>query len=607
MPLLWALSRAPDADLALRTLMRLRSELDAEEWAELDGALHNDKPLRGRLFGLIGSSTALADHLLHDPTSWRTLREATLAPKDELVATLLASVGAEPETGPNGGQQVYRAKVTGNEAIAALRKCYRDEIMLFAAIDLAAVVEDEPVLAYRTVGYHLADLADAALTAALAVAIATVCPKEPVPVRLAVIAMGKCGARELNYVSDVDVVFVAEPANSVATRIAAELMRIGTASFFEVDAALRPEGKHGELTRALDAHLAYYQRWAKTWEFQALLKARPMTGDMELGRAYHEMLMPMVWASSEREDFVPEVQRMRRRVESLVPADLRERELKLGRGSLRDVEFAVQLLQLVHGRLDESLRVPNTVEALSALAAGGYVGRDDAANLTASYEFLRLLEHRLQLQRCKRTHTLPPDDDVEALRWLARAAHMRPDGTRDALGVLKAEIKRNSQRVGRLHAKLFYRPLLESITRLDNWAVSMGPEAAARQLEVLGYASPERALNHLRALTGGDPAGPDPGAAVADPARLARRHSRPRPWAARLPDAVGVAERPDVVPACAARRGRGRAAADDRARRLRVPVEPAHQRAGGDPPVRGRTAAARCCSTRSPPTWPARS
>ena len=424
-PLLWALSRAPDADLALRTLMRLRSELDAEEWAELDGALHNDKPLRGRLFGLIGSSTALADHLLHDPTSWRTLREATLAPKDELVATLLASVG-RAETGPNGGQQVYRAKVTGNEAIAALRKCYRDEIMLFAAIDLAAVVEDEPVLAYATVGYHLADLADAALTAALAVAIATVCPKGPVPVRLAVIAMGKCGARELNYVSDVDVVFVAEPANSVATRIAAELMRIGTASFFEVDAALRPEGKHGELTRALDAHLAYYQRWAKTWEFQALLKARPMTGDMELGRAYHEMLMPMVWASSEREDFVPEVQRMRRRVESLVPADLRERELKLGRGSLRDVEFAVQLLQLVHGRLDESLRVPNTVEALSALAAGGYVGRDDAANLTASYEFLRLLEHRLQLQRCKRTHTCRPRRRRGAA--LARPRRPHPSG-----------------------------------------------------------------------------------------------------------------------------------------------------------------------------------
>ncbi|MEE2035598.1 [protein-PII] uridylyltransferase family protein, partial [Rhodococcus chondri] len=179
----------------------------------------------------------------------------------------------------------------------------------------------------------------------------------------------------------------------------------------EDDAALRPEGKRGELVRTREAHVEYYNRWAKTWEFQALLKARPMAGDLDLGRRYIEALSPMVWTASEREDFVPEVQAMRRRVEELVPSDLRERELKLGRGGLRDVEFAVQLLQLVHGRVDEALRVPNTVDALCALADGGYVGRDDAANLRASYEFLRLLEHRLQLQRLKRTHTLPPPED----------------------------------------------------------------------------------------------------------------------------------------------------------------------------------------------------
>ncbi len=213
-------------------------------------------------------------------------------------------------------------------------------------------------------------------------AVADGVPDEPCPIRLAVIAMGKCGARELNYVSDVDVVFVAEPADARASRIAGEMMRIGSSAFFEVDAALRPEGKRGELVRTLESHIAYYKRWAKTWEFQALLKARPMTGDIDLGRRYVDALSPMVWTASEREDFVPEVQAMRRRVEDLVPAELRERELKLGRGSLRDVEFAVQLLQLVHGRVDESLRVPNTVEALTALADGGYVGRDDAANLT---------------------------------------------------------------------------------------------------------------------------------------------------------------------------------------------------------------------------------
>ena len=105
----------------------------------------------------------------------------------------------------------------------------------------------------------------------------------------------------------------------------------------------------------------------------------------------------------------------------------------------------------------------STVDALAALAAGGYIGRDDAANMTASYEFLRLLEHRLQLQRLKRTHMLPAPDDDEALRWLARAAHVRPDGQHDALGVLREELKRQSVRVSRLHAKLFYQPLLESV------------------------------------------------------------------------------------------------------------------------------------------------
>lgn len=201
------------------------------------------------------------------------------------------------------------------------------------------------------------------------------------------------------------------------------MMRVASAAFFEVDAALRPEGRNGELVRTLESHIAYYQRWAKTWEFQALLKARPVVGDAELGERYLTALMPMVWRACEREDFVVEVQAMRRRVEQLVPADVRGRELKLGSGGLRDVEFAVQLLQLVHARSDESLRVASTVDALAALGEGGYIGREDAANMTASYEFLRLLEHRLQLQRLKRTHLLPDPEDEEAVRWLARGPH----------------------------------------------------------------------------------------------------------------------------------------------------------------------------------------
>ncbi|SIS09313.1 bifunctional [glutamine synthetase] adenylyltransferase/[glutamine synthetase]-adenylyl-L-tyrosine phosphorylase [Williamsia sterculiae] len=500
--LLWALSRAPDADLALRSLVRLESAVEGD-WPEIDLLLREDRCFRGRLFAVVGSSSALADFLVAETRSWRLLVVDELPDRDAMFARMLGSVEAVPVGDEvDRGNQIHRAAISGPRAVVALRTAYRELLLQLAARDLAPTVEDEPVMWFPEVGVHLADMADAAMTAALAVAIGEICGDDDPTGRLAVIAMGKCGARELNYVSDIDVVFVSEPADGRSARLAGELMRIGSLAFFEVDAALRPEGKAGALTRTLESHLAYYRRWAKTWEFQALLKARPMTGDMELGARYLEAVSPMVWEACEREDFVPEVQAMRRRVEQNVPEGLRDRELKLGSGSIRDVEFAVQLLQMVHGRVDETLRVPSTVAALSALTAGGYVGRDDGANLTASYEFLRLLEHRLQLQRLQRTHMLPPFDDDEGMRWLARAAHIRPEGDLDATGVLRAEIHRQSLRVRRLHEKLFYRPLLNSVTRLDADELRLSDTSAERRLAALGYTQPDRALRHLQALTG---------------------------------------------------------------------------------------------------------
>ncbi|WP_425003496.1 bifunctional [glutamine synthetase] adenylyltransferase/[glutamine synthetase]-adenylyl-L-tyrosine phosphorylase [Mycolicibacterium sp. S3B2] len=489
--LLWSLSRAPDADTALRAITRLAEALDSG-WDELDSALLKDRGLRGRLFAVLGSSLALGDHLIANPEAWHLLAGTVTLPTPAQLHEIFAAEADQHDD--------------AIAAVSPLRVLYRSRVMVLAALDLAPTVENEPVLPFTEVGRHLADLADAALGAALSVVNRSVCGAEDPPA-LAVVAMGKCGARELNYVSDVDVIFVADDGSqrslALATRIAGEMMRLASDAFFEVDAALRPEGKQGQLVRSLDSHVAYYQRWAKTWEFQALMKARPAVGDMDLGRRYIEALEPMVWTACEREDFVPEVQAMRRRVEELVPAAVRSRELKLGTGGLRDVEFAVQLLQLVHGRNDESLHVASTVEALTALADGGYVGRDDAANMTASYEFLRLLEHRLQLQRLKRTHMLPEFDDDEALRWLARAAHMRPDGRHDSLGVLREELRRQSHRVSRLHAKLFYQPLLESVAEATmGLPVGMSAKAAERQLAALGYEGPESALTHLAALTG---------------------------------------------------------------------------------------------------------
>jgi [glutamine synthetase] adenylyltransferase / [glutamine synthetase]-adenylyl-L-tyrosine phosphorylase len=406
---MWALARSPDPHLALLAVERLHGAV-ADRRA-LDAALRSDSVLRGRLLALLGGSSVLGDHLVTHPDRWHRLTATADGPTSRPLPALLRAVGADPDGPPAGGPGGSPAGLTGTAAVTALRTAYLDELLVLAASDLAAVGEPElPVLEVDSVAMTLADLAAAALQASLAVALAET--GAPDDARLAVIAMGKCGGRELNYVSDVDVVFVAEPADQVTTRLAGRLVRIAGEACFQVDANLRPEGRQGALVRTLDGHVAYYRRWARTWEFQALLKARPVAGDPELGAAYVEAVAPMVWNAAGREDFVADVQAMRRRVEEHVRPDQRAREIKLGPGGLRDVEFAVQLLQLVHGRTDPALRSPSTLAALAALADGGYVAREDGANLAASYRFLRLLEHRLQLQRMRRTHLLPEPGDT---------------------------------------------------------------------------------------------------------------------------------------------------------------------------------------------------
>lgn len=482
-----ALSRAPDPDLALRGVGRLR-ESDPDGWPALNEALATDAGLRGRLLAVLGSSSALADFVISRPGEWRRLMPASATSGDSYPDALRSAVSA----------------LRGEDAVRALRAAYRGLMLEVAATDLGHVVEPElPVPSFEEIAGELTGLAEAALRAALAVAWHEVGGEDPERARLAVIAMGKCGGRELNYVSDVDVVFVGEGDLGLTTRVASAMMRVASKACFEVDAALRPEGKAGALVRTLEGHAAYYRRWARTWEFQALLKARPVAGDETLGEQYLEVVRPMVWAAADRENFVADVQAMRRRVEKHVPAELVDRELKLGRGGLRDVEFAVQLLQLVHGRTDEALRLGSTVDALAALGAGGYVGRADAAELAASYRFLRILEHRLQLQRLRRTHLFPAEQDAAVLRWLARAAAIAPDGRRAESEVLLAEFRGHVNGIRRLHEKLFYRPLLEAVARVPTEALRLTAKDAEARLAALGYAAPDGALQHIRALTSG--------------------------------------------------------------------------------------------------------
>ena len=544
-PLMHALAGSADPDQALAAFARMAPD------PELLLAVRGDAGLRDRLITVLGASAALADHLGRHPADWRLLAGDTPFPVEsssgELRAELLAAVGASESEGGAGGTEPVAdvSLVDGRDPATRLRIAYRRRLLQLAARDLTGADSLDDVMA------GLADLTTAALDAALAIARAEL-PPGSAPARLAVIAMGKTGARELNYASDVDVIFVAAgpgdaagpveaagpgrrrvrwtaasaggdlAALRTATALAAGLIRVCSQStpegpLFPVDPNLRPEGRNGPLVRTVASHKAYYERWAKTWEFQALLKARFAVGDAELAAEYLAAVRPLVWHAAQRDGFVPDVQAMRRRVVASLPADEAGRELKLGPGGLRDIEFTVQLLQLVHGRADESLRQPGTLPGLASLASGGYVGRADAAAMASAYRFLRGIEHLLQLRHLRRTHLLPEDPAI--LRQIGRAlrrmrldpgSHLAGDAvapglavTGDPAAALAAEWRLHASQARQLHEKLFYRPLLDAVARLPGEVTRLTPAAARDRLEALGFADPAGALRHIEALTSG--------------------------------------------------------------------------------------------------------
>ncbi|WP_458116950.1 bifunctional [glutamine synthetase] adenylyltransferase/[glutamine synthetase]-adenylyl-L-tyrosine phosphorylase [Arthrobacter sp. D2-10] len=502
------LSHAANPDLALQSLVRLLAVQP-----EIGSLVQDDDGDPEALFRLLGASEALAEFLMRHPEHSDVVKVRTTAEPERVDAgllrtSLLQSVGAD------AGQPNPVAAVTGEEAYRALRTRYRRHLTELAIRDLSAA---SPTDFLPSVGQELADLAAAALEAALAVARkeleGTFPADEIAAVRLAVIGMGKCGAGELNYISDVDVIYVIEAeglgedtAVRIGTALAAGISRAVMSSgrepgLWEVDANLRPEGKDGPLVRTLDSHLSYYARWAQTWEFQALLKARPIAGDADLGARYAGAVSALVWTSSEREGFVESVQAMRRRVTENIPSHEVNRQLKLGAGGLRDVEFTVQLLQLVHGKVDDTLRTRATTSAIAALSTAGYIGRRDAEEFDRSYRFLRVLEHRIQLVQMRRTHLMPEDE--ASLKALAKSSGSSLLVTRPTAASLTEQWQQTKRQVRRLHESIFYRPLLNAAANLSADEVRLTPEAARARLAALGYVDPRGALRHIEALTTG--------------------------------------------------------------------------------------------------------
>ncbi len=539
--LLDALAIADNPDMALQLLVRLLSAVPACAGKLTVHESGTGEPEAGQtgaaklvsnaaLFRLLGASEALAEFLMRHPEHLDVLDAVAQAEPVPVEAgvlreSLLRAVGADPTS------DMPVATMSGSPARIALRTMYRRHLCELALADLGA---ESPQAVMPMVGAQLADLAAAAVDGALAVARAevgeSVGAAKVASVRLAVIGMGKCGARELNYISDVDVMYVVAPVvpespstpESPTARQGAELdeseaVRIGNAlagalsrtiyatdrepGLWEVDANLRPEGKDGALVRTMDSYIAYYQRWAQSWEFQALLKARAIAGDRELGQRFERAVEPLIWLSSERDGFVESVQAMRRRVTANIPGAEAERQIKLGKGGLRDVEFTVQLLQLVHGKTDTGIRQRSTTAAIDALTKAGYIGRTDASLLLNHYTYLRVLEHRIQLVHMRRTHTMPTAP--EALRALARALEGPTSAKRPSADSLLADWAKVKRSVRSLHEQIFYRPILATAANLSAEDAALTTDSARARLAALGYRDTAGAVRHIEVLTAG--------------------------------------------------------------------------------------------------------
>jgi [glutamine synthetase] adenylyltransferase / [glutamine synthetase]-adenylyl-L-tyrosine phosphorylase len=457
-----ALGEAPDPELARIAVARMGDRAEAREFLARPEII----PAAARLLGF---SIAASDFFLAHPEELESLADLGARTHAELVAESEGDVGT---LGLRAGLRRFRRRASYRVAARDLGGAEVDDVMA----ELSAVAE-----------------------ACLELAAKEACAGLPGGGDLAVIGMGKLGGAELNYSSDVDVLFVHggaggnahERASSAAATVIAVLTEPTAEGIaLRVDPNLRPEGRSGPLSRSLASMAEYYARYAATWERQALLKARPVAGDPALGSRFLEVVEPLVYPDVLPASAIEDIRSSKARIEDQVRSLGKESvEVKRGRGGIRDVEFAVQLLQLVHGRRHPRLRDPNTLRALAALADEGFVRPADAEVLANSYRFLRRLEHRLQMVRDTQTHELP--EDRRAFGPLARSM-----GLRDASHLMEA-FDHHTETVRTLHERLFYRPLLDAFAGPAPSAPAYDRTATEELLAGLGFADPPGAYRSL--------------------------------------------------------------------------------------------------------------
>ena len=502
--LLDTLSTTADPDAALVGFCRYATARTPA--AGFLGTLHADPRALDVLAQILGTSPFLSEILIRNPGYLDWLRRELDAPPPDRTAfehdiDRLLGEGLDPQRQVDG-----------------LKRLQRREMLRVAARDLFGMLDRETL---TTTTAQLSDLADAIVDGALRVATEEQTARGgPLAGRFAVIGMGKLGGGDLNYSSDIDLIYVYDAPDDEAAAVHPRYQKLGrrltgllsehTAEgyLYRVDMRLRPMGQRGALVYSLRQAAQYYESLGETFERFALLKARPIAGDRELGARFVELVRPFVYRRYLDHAAIEELARYKARADRAHArhGDL-DRNIKEGRGGIREIELFAQVFQLMHGGERPALRTGHTLTALGELGAGGLIDAEVQRDLAAAYVFLRNVEHGLQVAQGQQTHSLSATE--RGMLALARRLGF------DDVVTLTSVLDRHRERVHAVYADLFHDAPGEGgsggrdMFRL--LAGEMGDDEGRERLAGAGIENPGGALDAIRALD----AAPDQGRASA--------------------------------------------------------------------------------------------
>ena len=502
---------APSPGLAENNVQRLL-EATGQNFAKFP-----DEKLSA-LVQLMGSSSFLADVLLREGVEWPDV--------------FLQQISFEQKTRAAHARELdtlVRNSASLDHFCAGLRRYKQREYLRIGARDLMPLVTLEETVC------ELTALAEASLDAAYRFSRAAVeqeygilnLPGSDRQNRFTILGMGKLGGGELNFSSDIDVIFLFESDEgessggprgklaprefftAVGKRIIQAMGNVTEDGFvFRIDLRLRPMGNSGPLVQSVHSSMLYYESWGQCWERAALIKARPVAGAVELGAEFLKELEPFVYRRYLDYTTVDELRHMKLRIENeLLSAEEKERNLKLGYGGIREIEFFTQALQLVNGGYVPEVRGPSTLPALAELARRKLISEKERDSLIDAYRFLRQAEHKVQIVQEKHAHSIPEGKEEE--QALARRLGYKAKGNFSERQLFWRDHRRHTRTVRKIFDRLFYGAQKEMEAESGSAARSVWHdldrrESVTAELVQAGFKEPARAYDNLVAVRDGE-------------------------------------------------------------------------------------------------------